>query len=670
MKSKVDKKTFNPEQNFILSRKRVGYTSRKETPAEVYDALGFMSGLEIHQQLHTAQKLFCRCPAGIYQKEGQFDAELIRHMRPTMSELGEYDGTALMEFKTRKTIIYRIANDTACTYDVDDTPPFKLNPQALKIALEIALLLKTKIVGELHVTRKQYLDGSIPTGFQRTAIVGIEGQIPLKQKKVRVVQLSIEEDACREVSDIRHVRTYTTDRLGMPLIEAVTYPDMKTPDEVAEAAQYIRFLTRSTGKVRTGIGAAREDVNVSIAGGTRVEIKGVAHIRLIPELVHIEAFRQKSFLEIQSDLKNRWAGRKKWSLEHTILDDAMVRKAALLPHQPVGEKIGTVAVNLPKFRGILSFFTQPGRNFADEISDRLQVIACIAKPNMVHSEMGQTKARRPDFQAIGRLLQAGDEDAQIVFWGPEEDIPTALEAIEERCRMAFSGVPSETRKPLPDGTTVFERVLPGPDRMYPDTDSAPIPIGQHLIATVETLLPVPVDDRLAQMEEWGIPPDTFEYLLIDNLVPVIDRIVTSFDVDPTFVATLLAHRMKHLLGRHSPSCKMDVEKVVGLFGYAHEQGLHPEIVETMLPVIVEQSHMDPEAVLNHIGFSRCSREELLSRIAGLRKEFAGIRTSNGVEAEIRWIMGMLRQYALGNMALSELADAVRDRVEREGDAHE
>ena len=290
------KHQFQPEVNFSETMKRVGYTTRKETPVKVYEDMGFMSGLEIHQQLKTDKKLFCRCPAGIYQKNGQYDAELIRHMRPTMSELGEYDGTALMEFKTKKTIIYRVANVTTCTYDVDDTPPFKLNSQALEIALEIALLLSTKIVGELHVTRKQYLDGSIPTGFQRTAIVGIEGQIPLKNKSVRVIQLSIEEDSCREASDIRHVRTYTTDRLGIPLVETVTYPDMKTPDEVVEAANYLRFLTRSTGKVRTGIGAAREDVNVSIRDGTRVEIKGVAHIKLIPELVHNEAFRQKSLL--------------------------------------------------------------------------------------------------------------------------------------------------------------------------------------------------------------------------------------------------------------------------------------------------------------------------------------------------------------------------------------
>jgi glutamyl-tRNA(Gln) amidotransferase subunit E len=310
---------FDPQGNHDQTRRAIGYVPRKQADPQVYAELGFKCGLEIHQQLKTEKKLFCRCPAGRYQEGDQFDAELIRHMRPTLSELGEYDGTALMEFRTKKNIIYRIKDETACTYDIDDTPPFPVNRQALDIAIEVALLLKTNIVGELHITRKQYLDGSIPTGFQRTAIVGIEGEIPLTGKKVRIIQLSVEEDACREVSDYGHLRTYTTDRLGMPLIETVTYPDMKTPDEAAEAGHYLRYLTRSTGKVRTGIGAAREDVNVSITGGNRVEIKGVAHIRWIPELVHNEAFRQRSLLEIRSILKARFPDPALWSIRSADL---------------------------------------------------------------------------------------------------------------------------------------------------------------------------------------------------------------------------------------------------------------------------------------------------------------------------------------------------------------
>ena len=184
-------KQFNPRKNYDKTRKDIGFIPLKQAGLKDWKRIGFMSGLEVHQQLKTDKKLFCRCPAGLYQENEDFDGEIIRHMRPTLSEMGEYDGTALMEFKTRKEIIYRLNNKTACTYDIDDTPPFKINEEALQYALEISLLSNLNIVGEVHITRKQYLDGSIPTGFQRTAILGVEGDIQLSNKKVRLIQLSI-----------------------------------------------------------------------------------------------------------------------------------------------------------------------------------------------------------------------------------------------------------------------------------------------------------------------------------------------------------------------------------------------------------------------------------------------------------------------------------------------
>jgi glutamyl-tRNA(Gln) amidotransferase subunit E len=424
------KSPFDPRQNHEKSRKLVGYSPRQQTSDAAYAKLGFKCGLEVHQQLKTAKKLFCHCPAGRYHEHADYDAEIVRHMRPTLSELGEYDGTALMEFKTRKNVTYRIKNETTCTYEIDDTPPFLLNPQAVEIAMEIALLLKTNIVGEFHITRKQYLDGSIPTGFQRTGILGIEGEIPLSQKKVRIIQLSIEEDSCREVSDIGHARIYSTDRLGMPLIETVTYPDMKTPAEAAEAAQYIRFLARSTGKVRTGIGAAREDVNVSITGGTRVEIKGVAHIAWIPELVHNEAFRQKALLEIKKELAKRLGDFAGWTPAHEYVDPQTLPADFPCWQEIQEKKLQLLAVNLPGFKGILSFFTQPGKMFADEISDRLKVIACLEKPNLIHSEQLEPGLDEKAANVIRKLLKADEADAQVLFWAAEDDVKTALETTD------------------------------------------------------------------------------------------------------------------------------------------------------------------------------------------------------------------------------------------------
>ncbi|MBW6514780.1 MAG: Glu-tRNA(Gln) amidotransferase GatDE subunit E [Candidatus Syntrophosphaera sp.] len=760
----------NPhQQNWLRSRVKTGWVALRDASAETWSALGFKCGLEVHQQLNTAKKLFCRCPAGIYHDFDDFDAEIVRHMRPTLSELGEYDGTALMEFKTRKKIVYRIKNDSACTYEVDDTPPFALNREALDQAMLIALLLKMKIVGELHITRKQYLDGSIPTGFQRTTILGIEGEFPISGKKIRVIQFSVEEDSCREVSDIRHTRTYYADRLGMPLIETVTYPDMKTPWEAHEAAQNIRFIARSSGLVRVGIGAAREDVNVSVTGGTRVEIKGVAHISWIPKLTHNEAFRQHSLLLVKAELAQRIKHPDKWGISHSLLDPADWRHIPILKeHSAQGWKL--LAVNLPRFGGILSWFNQPGRCFADEIADRLKVIACLERPNMFHSEdigmegfgveeFGVANSALPqgsqspseseadsvrspnrnsasqnipqgsqspseseadsvrspnrnsasqksqffsgghglqqdptgtvdegprvdarssldsreiasldsrDWDKIRSDLKAGPDDAQILFWAPDEDIKTALETIAERCQLAFAGVPNETRKSLPDGITWFERVLPGADRMYPDTDSAPIPVLEEMIEDARKLLPVGLDRRLDQLAEWGIPFDAYTYLLRNNLMPVLEEFSAKYDIAPKKLALLYAHLLKGLQGREP--LPFDHQRVEDLLIFIDKRNLKLDILPEMLKVLFANPNMQFASVLAVLGHKETPTGEILAQIPLLRKMWARAKTPGlkRPDAASHWMMGRLRQMALGNISLAELRQAIENGMQKEG----
>lgn len=652
--------SFDPKKNYEETRKTIGYVSLKEAKQEDWDRIGFMSGLEVHQQLKTKQKLFCHCPAGLFQKKNEYDAELIRHMRPTLSELGEYDGTALMEFKTRKEIVYHIKNETACTYDVDDTPPFKLNREALGIALEISLLSKLNIVGEVHITRKQYLDGSIPTGFQRTAILGVEGEIPLKNKKVRLIQLSIEEDSCREVSDIGHVRVYTTDRLGMPLIETVTYPDMVNPHEVKEACDYIRFLNRSTGKVRTGIGAGREDVNVSCKGGTRVEIKGVAHTRWIPKLTHNEAFRQWALLHIRETLLERFPDVNSWKMEAKQIDLNYFRFSNLPLNENQQNTFQYYAVKLPGFKTILSHFTQPGKMFADEISDRLKVIACIEKPNMTHSEEFNPLMSEDDFSKIRTLLKAGENDGLLILWGPADDMKTGLETIEERCLWAFKGVPNETRKSFENGTTIFERVLPGADRMYPDTDSVPIPLENEYIDQLSKNIPVEVIDRYHTLKSWGVPEDTYTFIFKKNLFPLIEKIVNESGFPARFIGTFTGQYLKFVEGHYEASPFFSYEMLGNMFAFIRERKLEPEIARYMLPVIYEHPKMDFESVLATIKFKPASEDEILSNIPFMKEKFRQIRKSAKPEAEIKWIMGGLLKMARGNMNLARLKQMIEN----------
>lgn len=646
-------KNLHPRKNFELTRKQIGYIDRPDARQTDYDRIGFMSGLEVHQQLQTESKLFCRCPAGNFQKPDEFNAEIIRHMRPTLSELGEYDGTALMEFKTKKEIVYRIAHRTACTYEIDDTPPFHVDREALRIAIQIALASKMNIVGEVHITRKQYLDGSIPTGFQRTAIIGVEGEIPLKNKKVRLIQLSLEEDSCREVSDIGHRRIYRTDRLGMPLIETVTYPDMKNPDEVKEACDYIRFLNRSTNNVRKGIGAGREDVNVSCSGGTRVEIKGVAHTKWIPELCHVESFRQWALLAIRDKLTAQIA-KADWKCSYVELNpkDFNFYYPPLLQSMERKEKL--YAVNLPKFGGLLSHFTQPERPFYEEFTHRLKVIACIERPNMVTSEDLDDVISHHVFESVQQLLHTGEDDAQIIFWAPEADVHTALDVIEERALMTFDGVPQETRKSFVDGTTIFERVLPGADRMYPDTDSAPIPITTSWIDEIRQNVPEEVHTRYLQLKEWQVPEDCYSYLFTNNYYPLISKIVTELSLSPKLVGVFFGQKLKHLHGQYK-AINFDLRRIYDLFAFLLKEKIDVAIAPKMLNELFLHPNMDFESMLTVLKFKRVSKEEILGRVDFLEDKFFPVRKNSIKPDKVNSIMGQLRNISEGNICLEELA---------------
>lgn len=529
-----------------------------EMTEDDYKLVGFKSGLEVHQQLLTERKLFCRCPAGKYNHK--FDAEILRHMRPTLSELGEYDGTALMEFKTKKDIIYHINRESVCTYEMDDTPPFEINEQALDIAIEIALLYRSAATDEIHIARKQYLDGSIPTGFQRTAIVSIGGKIPYKDREINIIQLSIEEDSCREVSDYGHRRVYIADRLGMPLIETVTAPDMKTPYEVAEVGKILSNIVKSTGKVRTGAGAAREDVNVSVTGGTRIEIKGVPSLKRIPLLTYNEAMRQWNLLRLREELKKRNITAETFTSKSNLITK-ILRKTKYLPIcNALSEEKVIGSVILRGYKGLLNWQTQTETYFSKEISDRVRVVACLTTlPNIIHSDSTSETISIAEWQKVKKAVGATDYDTVVIVWGSEVDVDTAMKEIAIRAKEATFGVPSETRQALKDGTTGFERILPGPERMYPDTDLPPKRITSDRIKRIEAQIPEYFWEKVNWYKELKVPADLVEPLAISNLSLIFKKAVMEWKINPKLAAVVLIQYPKRLRKMKLNFDKIDTE---------------------------------------------------------------------------------------------------------------
>lgn len=256
-----------------------------------YDSLRLKFGLELHQQLDTEHKLFCNC--SMEMKEKNPVMTITRKLHPVASELGLVDTAAQFEYLRDRSFHYQIFNNETCLVELDEEPPHDLNPDALQIALQIALLLNCEIPNEIHIMRKTVIDGSNTSGFQRTAIIGMNGHISYKGKRILITQVSLEEDAAAIIGEEDGRATFRLNRLGVPLVEIDTgILEGYSPNELQDIAYMIGIMARSTGKTKHGIGSIRQDVNVSIRNGPRTEVKGVQELGLLSKVVDFEVRRQ------------------------------------------------------------------------------------------------------------------------------------------------------------------------------------------------------------------------------------------------------------------------------------------------------------------------------------------------------------------------------------------
>jgi len=261
-----------------------------------YKELGLKVGLEIHFQLDVDKKLFCNCSSAMKEKEPI--GIIKRKLHPVASELGEIDVAAQFEYLRNRTFFYEIFKNESCLVELDEEPPHDTNEEALRVALQIAKLFNCKIPEYIFVMRKTVIDGSNTSGFQRTMIVGFDGYFEFKGRKIPITQICLEEDAAAIDKEDDGNVYYKLNRLGIPLVEIDTgvIEDIE-PKEVEEIAYQIFLIASSTGKIRRQIGAIRQDVNVSIRGGERVEIKGVQKLSLISKVIEREVERQLELIK-------------------------------------------------------------------------------------------------------------------------------------------------------------------------------------------------------------------------------------------------------------------------------------------------------------------------------------------------------------------------------------
>ena len=258
-----------------------------------YTKIGFKSGLEIHQQLDT-NKLFCNCSSLLRSDEPDFAVK--RKLHVVAGETGEVDVAASHEASKNKEFIYQGYN-TTCLVEIDEEPPHEINKEALKIALQISLLLNCQIIPITQVMRKTVIDGSNTSGFQRTVLIARDGWIETSQGNVRIESVCLEEDAARIIKRDENSKEviYRLDRLGIPLIEIATAPDIKNPIQAKETALHLGNILRNC-KVKRGIGTIRQDVNLSIKNSKRIEIKGFQDIKNIERAIEKEVERQSELV--------------------------------------------------------------------------------------------------------------------------------------------------------------------------------------------------------------------------------------------------------------------------------------------------------------------------------------------------------------------------------------
>lgn len=434
-----------------------------------YADLGFCAGLEIHAQLQSQRKLFCHCTPELIPPEAISDYQFERYFRPVLGELGDFDAGMLVEFEKHYRVIYETFGDNICTYEMDETPPFPPCEDTINRGFKLAKFLNcASPVNEIIFNRKQYLDGSITTGFQRTTIIARDGHIPLKDgRKIRINNVLIEEDAARRVNYIdRAARTvyYNLDRLGIPLTEIITnHLDCHDPKTLKDIALLLGLGIRVLGIGKRGVGTIRQDVNISITGGSRVELKGIQNVRDLIKFCDHEILRQLALLDIKKSLIMRTITEEDFQSNYIDVTSAV---------KDLKDEESARSIRLPKCEGIFTREVQPGKTFAEEVFDRIELITGIPMSNMAHSGL---KVNWLDSSRVREILNLQSEDAFVVIRGSQTKLLHALSRTVERMKLALKGVPEETRRINPmNFNSEFLRVIHGKDRMYSDTDTPPV----------------------------------------------------------------------------------------------------------------------------------------------------------------------------------------------------
>jgi glutamyl-tRNA(Gln) amidotransferase subunit E len=622
-----------------------------------YSKIGLKAGLELHQQLDTAEKLFCSCSPQLFKDEPEIT--FLRRLRPTQSELGQIDPAAFFEFQKGTKILYEANKKTTCLVEMDEEPPHDLNREAVETALIVALMLNAKPVDEIHVMRKTVIDGSNTTGFQRTCVIALNGEIEVNGKRVPIQHVSLEEDAARKMGENGSTIRYRIDRLGIPLIEIATAPVLYSPKEAEKVALAIGRILRATGRVKRGLGTIRQDLNVSIPNGALIEIKGVQELELVSKVIEFEVQRQLNLLKIRDELQKRGVNERDLKEEFMDVTHIFKKTKCRVIQKAVSNGKRVLAVILPKFAGLLKTELMPCVRLGTEMADRAHFWGRVG--GIFHTD--ELPAYGITDEEIGELrefVKAKREDAVVLVADNLENASDALRAVVERAREALHGVPEETRGPNPDGTTRYMRPRPGAARMYPETDVPPIQISEEYLNTLRSRLPELPERKLERlMREYRLNKKLARQVLDSEYALLFEEIARESGVSPTTIAAVLTETMKALRRDGVAIEKIRDEQIKELFSFVGAGKTAKEAIPDILTWLSKHEDASVKDAIESLGLTMLSEAEIAKIIDNLLTEKEQMVKERG-KAVLGMLMGLVMRKVRGR-ANAELVNKVLRR---------
>ena len=616
--------------------------------------------MEIHQQLNTQRKLFCHCKPELIEEDEEDVFQ--RRLRPVRSELGEVDIAALFEWKKGRTYVYHAPRSRSCLVEADEEPPHEADEDSIVIALAMAKAFNSKIVDEIHVMRKMVIDGSNTSGFQRTMLIALGGSVRVDDREIGIETICVEEDAARKLKEEGKFVRFKLDRLGIPLIEIATAPDIHTPQEAKRVALRIGQMLRLTGKVKRGIGTIRQDLNVSIKEGAKTEIKGVQKLEIIDKVIEYEVMRQLKLLEIRDELKRRKVTKEEiLSQPITDITDILEESESRLVKKALKSGAGAFAVRLPKFKGILGKEVQPGRRFGTELADYARFWAGVG--GIIHSdELPKYGITEDDVEEIAERLGCEDMDAFVLVLAPGTDAREALKAVKERAAMALEGVPEETRAANPDGTTKFLRPRPGAARMYPETDVPPIPVTKEMLEKAERIRPKNPAELIKElMTIYKLPKDMAEKMISSVRFDLAYRLVKKYHgrLHSTIVVRTVVDTLKELEREGVEVERIKDEQIEEVLDKVAEGKVAKEAIPEILKKVSEGKSVDQ--AIRELGLDKSiDVDKVVKEVVNRYKDEIKKR---GVEKSFGLVMGKVMAELRGKVDGKIVAERVRKVLE-------